>query len=99
MKDRLESDLAFLQHALQNNFTKFLSYAVELAEVFQFVDYGPSCNRSKKYDCKISGNRFDPIPPLKCGPNKASQKESGSGGKVALVCFWSTKRSRVLSNC
>lgn len=38
LKDRLESDISYLQHSLRKDFTDFLAHAIKLAEAFKLVD-------------------------------------------------------------
>lgn len=55
LKERLEADLSFSQHALKKDFNKFLKHAVRLSEAFQLVDVGPR-RKPKKNPRNRSGN-------------------------------------------
>lgn len=55
LRERLESNLSFSQHALKKDFKEFLKHAVKLSEAFQTVDTGPK-EHPKKPDDNRSGN-------------------------------------------
>lgn len=72
LKERLESDLGFSQHALKKDFHGFLKHAVKLSEAFQLVDSGPRRRPRKEDKQRRSGN---PDKPPRTDPPVGSERE------------------------
>lgn len=73
LKERLESDVAFSQHALRKEFTGFLAHAIKLAEVFRLVYYDPPSNCRHREDGKRSGNNKDNEPAPSTKPTQMTK--------------------------